>query len=408
MGIEIVCLLGDVIHMKESSRGEHIENTVSVAVLGGGHAGRGLAAYLARRGLNVSLFNRTFENIAAIAKHGGLDVSGVVNGFAPITTVTDDVAEAILGRDILIVTVPAHAHRFYAESMAPFLEPGQLVLLMPGRTGGALEFAQVIGCLLETGDIMLGEAQTFTFVSRTTGPSSVKVSEVKNSVRVSAFPATFNGLFLRRLREIPLILEAASDVLETSLNNIGAMLHPAPTILSAGLLESRSGGYDHYIEGISQSVGRLIEKMDAERMAVASRFTRSPVSLIQWLKDSYNASGTSLYECIQTVDAYVGVGSPSTLQHRYVLEDIPTGLVPISYFGKIAGVQTPAIDSIVEIACQLYDIDFWTIGRNPHSLGLVGMTTDEIKEYVAGGFGFSDEVSVDEPVDIYEMEMNRW
>jgi opine dehydrogenase len=108
------------------------------------------------------------------------------------------------------------------------------------------------------------------------------------------------------------------------------------------------------------------------------------------------------------VDAYVGVGSPSTLQHRYVLEDIPTGLVPISYFGKIAGVQTPAMDSIVELACQLYGIDFWAVGRNPHSLGLVGMTIDEIKEYVAGGFRFSDEMSADEPIDVYEMEENRW
>lgn len=166
---------------------------------------------------------------------------------------------------------------------------------------------------------------------------------------------------------------------------MGAMLHPTPTILCAGLLESRCGGYNHYLEAISKTVGNFIERIDAERVEVASNFSVSPLTLLDWLRQSYDAEGDTLYECIRSIDAYKGVGCPSTLQHRYVLEDVPTGLVPISYLGKLSGVKTPAIDSIINIACQLYQTDFWSSGRKSRCLGLNGMTIPEVIEYVQTG-----------------------
>jgi opine dehydrogenase len=109
------------------------------------------------------------------------------------------------------------------------------------------------------------------------------------------------------------------------------------------------------------------------------------LTLLDWLRQSYDAEGDTLYECIRSIDAYKGVGCPTTLQHRYVLEDVPTGLVPISYLGKLSGVKTPAIESIVNIACQLYQTDFWSSGRKPRCLGLNGMTIPEVIEYVQTG-----------------------
>ena len=110
---------------------------VRVAVLGAGHAGRGLASYLSIHGFDVALYNRTIGNVKGILDRRGIDVYGIVEAFAPIPLVTDDVAAAIVGRNILIITVPAQAHPFFAKTMGPHLESDQTVLLMPGRTGGA-------------------------------------------------------------------------------------------------------------------------------------------------------------------------------------------------------------------------------------------------------------------------------
>ncbi|MFX1473668.1 MAG: 2-dehydropantoate 2-reductase N-terminal domain-containing protein, partial [Promethearchaeota archaeon] len=145
----------------------HTLDPTRVAVLGAGHAGRGLASYLSFHGLDVSLYNRTKDHVKGIIEANGIHMQGIVKAFAPLQLVTDDMAYAIDGRNLLIVTVPAQAHTFFAETMGPHLEEGQTVLLMPGRTGGALEFAKILSDNSHGDDILLGEAQTFSLVSRT-------------------------------------------------------------------------------------------------------------------------------------------------------------------------------------------------------------------------------------------------
>ncbi|TFH04770.1 MAG: NADP transhydrogenase subunit alpha [Candidatus Thorarchaeota archaeon] len=380
---------------------------IRVAVLGAGHAGRGLASYLSIHGFDVSLYNRTFANVKRISRRGGIKVQGLFEAFAHLSLVTDDIAKAVEDRDILIIIVPAQAHTFFAKSMIPHLESRQTILLMPGRTGGALEFARTLRSQSYTDDILLGEAQTFSFVSRITGPDSVLISKVKNSTKVSAFPAFHNHRFMRSLRRLPITFNMADDVMETSLDNVGAMLHPTPTILCAGLLESKEGGYNHYHDAISKSVGRLIERMDAERISVSREFVSQSVSLLEWLRSTYDAKGTTLCECIRSIDAYDDIGSPSSLNHRYVLEDVPTGLVPISYLGRLAGVETPAIDAVINMACQLYDYNFWSSGRNLGSLGLEGLNPSEVQEYVRTGIIPEKSSELYEIPDVTELEVDE-
>ncbi|MHA3965065.1 MAG: NAD/NADP octopine/nopaline dehydrogenase family protein [Candidatus Thorarchaeota archaeon SMTZ1-45] len=380
---------------------------IRVAVLGAGHAGRGLAGYLSIHGFDVSLYNRTITNIKNISKISGIKVQGLYDSFAHFPLVTDDIAKAIEDRDILIVVVPAQAHTFFAKSMAPHLQSGQTILLMPGRTGGALEFAQILRSQSHTNRILLGEAQTFSFVSRITGTDSVLVSKVKNTTKVSAFPASHNNRFLRSLRRLPITFSMADDVMETSLDNVGAMLHPTPTILCAGLLESKEGGYNHYHDAISESVGRLIERMDVERISVSREYVSHPVSLLEWLRTTYDAEGTTLCDCIQSTDAYDDVGSPLSLNHRYVLEDVPTGLVPISHLGRLVGVDTPAINAVINMACQLYNHDFWSSGRNLVRLGLAGLDPGEIQEYVRSGAIPEKYPELHEISDMFELEVDE-
>jgi opine dehydrogenase len=385
---------------------KYTSDPVRVAVLGAGHAGRGLASYLSINGIDVSIYNRTFRNVEKISERCGIDVHGLIEAFAPISLVTDDMAAAVADRDVLIITVPAQAHPFFARTLGPHLESGQIVLLMPGRTGGALEFARILKSNEHTEDILLGEAQTFSFVSRIMSPDSVMISKIKNSVKVSSFPASHNQQFIKSLIQLPLVLELAEDVMETSLNNIGAILHPTPTILCAGLLESKRGGYNHYHDAISRTVGRLVEKMDSERVRVAKEFSVDYVSVLEWLRTTYGAKGTTLYECIRSIDAYDGIGSPSSLNHRYVLEDVPTGLVPIAGLGQLTGVPTPAIDAVVNIACQLYECDFWEIGRNLENLALDGMSPHEVREYVQTGQPPVDYPDFHEMLDTYGLEVD--
>jgi opine dehydrogenase len=177
----------------------------------------------------------------------------------------------------------------------------------------------------------------------------------------------------------------AENVLETSLGNVNAMLHPAPMILNAGLIESQCGGFLHYHDLISESIGNLIERMDEERVSIASKFSLDSAKLIEWLTEVYDAKGNTLCECLKSIDAYDDVTCAANLNHRYIHEDIPTGLVPISDIGRLVGVNTPVIDSIISIANQVCQQDFRSIGRSVESLGLTGIEIDELREYVDVG-----------------------
>ena len=221
---------------------------------------------------------------------------GVVEGFAPIESISDDMADIIPGRDIVIVSVPQQAHKSYAVTMSTWLEAGQTVLIMPGATGGAFEFLQVFESNSSVNDIILAESQTFSLVSRIIDAKSVMISKIKNTVRVSALPAIMNRTLLESLNRLPLNFDLAESVLETSLGNVNAMLHPAPMILNSGLIESQCGGFLHYHDLISETVGKFIERMDSERLRIAQALSVDSASLIEWLGEVYNAVGETLCE----------------------------------------------------------------------------------------------------------------
>jgi opine dehydrogenase len=117
-------------------------------VIGAGNGGKAMAAHLALMGFEVTLYNRTFEHIAAIQARGGITLESEdplgPNGFGPLTCITSDMKVAIENGDIIMVVTPAYAHYDIAREAAPYLQPEQIVILNPGRTLGAIEFDRVL------------------------------------------------------------------------------------------------------------------------------------------------------------------------------------------------------------------------------------------------------------------------
>jgi opine dehydrogenase len=139
---------------------------------------------------------------------------------------------------------------------------------------------------------------------------------------------------------------------------------------------------------MTPAVTGFLEVIDQERLAVARAFGVELNSAKEWLQRSYDGvSGETLYERIQSNRAYEGIKAPKTLQVRHLLEDIPTGLVPLASLGALAGVPTPACRAVIDIGCGLLDRDFWAEGRNAQNLGLSGMSVEEIREFVRTGVG---------------------
>lgn len=357
---------------------------VRYAVIGAGNGGLAMAGYLALRGFSVNLYNRTREKLESLIDNPVITLSGSVEGKGILNLVTGHIGEAVQNADIIMVTVPATGHYHMAKAMAPYLRDGQIIVLNPGRTGGALEVYETIrksGC---EKDIVVAEAQTFIYACRATGPDSARIFSVKHEVALSAIPAKFTRRVIRLLSGAYPQFVPAKDVMETSLNNFGAIFHPAPTLLNSGHIE-RGQTFEYYLEGITPSIGQMLERLDAERMKVARALGVKAVSAREWLEESYGARGDSIYEAIQNNPAYKGLTAPKGLETRYIYEDVPCSLVPIDSMAEHLGIETPAIDTIIRLATMMTGRDFREEGRTVDKLGLKGLSVTEIHQLAQTG-----------------------
>jgi opine dehydrogenase len=108
-----------------------------------------------------------------------------------------------------------------------------------------------------------------------------------------------------------------------------------------------------------------------------------------WLLQTYGLGGETLRETFQRLTyeptgPYQWTGTPPSVQHKYVIEDVPCGLVAMSSLGRVAGVATPVIDGLIAITSAMLGRDFRAEGRNLDHLGLGGKTVDQIRAHVEG------------------------
>ncbi len=361
-------------------------NDLKVAVLGAGNGALAMAGHLGLQGFPIRLYNKFAEEIADVQANQGVTVEGEVEGFGPVEMATTDPAPVVSWADVILVVVPAFVHRFIAEACAPHLHDGQIVLLNPGRTGGALEFANVLQKQGVQANIHLAEAQSLVYACRISGPGRVNIKGIKRQMPVATFPAITREPVMEKLARLYPQFTPVANVLETGLDNIGAVFHPAAVVLNTNSIEA---GVEHeFYMDMTPTVAHFLEVIDRERLLVARAFGVTLDSAREWLLKNYEGViGQNLYECLQSNQAYKGIKGPSSINTRALLEDVPTGLVPLVSLGELAGVATPASRAVVNMAAILLDRDFWGEGRSASNLGLAGMSVDEIRRFVNTGVG---------------------
>jgi len=363
-------------------------SATNYTVVGAGHGGKGMAAHLALMGCPVTLYNRTPDSVSAIRKRGGIDLEGFdggPHGFGRLARVTSDMGEALAEADVVMVVVPSSAHADIARGAAPHLRDGQIVVLHPGRTLGAMEFKYVLRAAGCCADVTVAEAETLIYASRSDGPAQARIFSIKEAVPLAALPAVRTARVLEALAPAYPQFIDGGNVLQTGMNNMGAIFHPALTLLNAGRIENTGGEFQFYIDGVTPSVARVLEVLDRERVTVAAALGIRARTAMEWLKMAYDATGANLYEAIHNQVGYYGIQAPRTLNHRYITEDIPMSLVPIAGLGERYGVSVRAISSIIQLACIIHSTDYWRRGRDPRKLGLEQMSVSELTRYVNEG-----------------------
>ncbi|MGV8135452.1 MAG: NAD/NADP octopine/nopaline dehydrogenase family protein [Mangrovibacterium sp.] len=342
---------------------------MKIAVIGAGNGGQAISAYLALCGNEVTLFDRSEYVIDALNKRGSITLQGALTGSAKISKITHDLADSILGAKIIMVATTANAHGVLARQLAPYLKKDQIVVLNPGRTGGALEFRESLAQCGFKEHIYVAEVQTLVYACRIIEPGVVNIIGIKEKVLLSALPSSETSYILEELNQFYPCFIPAQNVLVTSFENIGAIFHPSVVLFNAATIERGTSFY--FYRDMTPYVAEFIEAIDAERIMMGKVYGINIMNVTDWVSFAYGGiQGNTLCERMKNNPAYYEILAPSQLHCRQIYEDIPTGFVPMLEFGRLANAKMPLFESMLSICSQLLHTDFTQEGRSLAKLGL--------------------------------------
>jgi len=370
-----------------------------IAVLGGGNVGHTIAADLTLAGYKVNFYEHPQfeETFKTTLEKGVVEIEDEKTGRherARIHNVTTDMKEAISDVRLILVALPSFGQELFFNTMIPYLKDGQVVFVMTGNFG-SLRLRKLLSEKVPNLKITIYETCTMPYGTRLVGPARVSVhwgvgpwigtqsmAGLPKRVRpVCALPAKDTNVALEEFQKLYPLFSPAKNVLISVLNNANFVIHPAPSMLSAGRIEYANlylkCDFRLHREAHTPSV-RRIEDGIADEMAALIRTLGDNVAITKtWVKEWSDYQQTVPIE-------HVSLG-PRTLRDRYITEDIPYGLVPMSELGEKLGVATPLINAFIEIASVLNQEDYRKTGRTLEYLGLAELSKEQIVKLVEEG-----------------------
>ena len=136
---------------------------------------------------------------------------------------------------------------------------------------------------------------------------------------------------------------------------------------------------------MTPSIGAFVEALDRERVQLAASFGIEMVPIREWYRVAYGVDAATLTEAVRKNPAYEGIKGQKTLKTRYLMEDIPTGLVPMIALGKMQGIDMPRMAVVAELGQYLLNEDFFVTGRTLENLGLENMTSETFIDFIETG-----------------------
>jgi opine dehydrogenase len=359
-----------------------------IAIIGAGNGGCAAAAQLTGAGFEVRLWGRSSGTTAPLAAIGGVHYEGALgDGFAPIARITNDAGEAIKGADLVLIMAPTHAHADVARTVAPHLAEDQVVMAAPGHT------LLLIPNAIRRHGGGLGtycDSSSLPFICRKSAPDKIRITRVAQILYFAAFPGERVDATAERIRQVFPQIVPRPSLLHTVFPYTNAVHHPPALLLNVGRVESTGGDYHHYYDGITPSVGRLIDALDAERVAVAAALGVTIEPLPQFFfRMGYTSAagrdGGTAYDVFHNSEPNRFIRAPASIDHRFFNEDVPYGLVAIAELGRIAGVPTPVADAVIDIAAIVAARPFRSEGLTAERMGIAGLSAPALAMLLATG-----------------------
>lgn len=316
---------------------------------------------------------------------GNIKIEGMFSKYEkPVVIPTDFIEEntqkAVERADIIMINTPAFAQEVYEELIGKYGHRGQIVVFPCGGFS-AVNFNNYLKEIGREKDFFVCETGSFIYTTKLTGLGSVLIKDMKSSVMFACVDEKSTDYALSVMNRIYPQFYKAENVWQTSFSNPSSTLHTITTLCNMSRIE-QMGSYKNSFYDITPAVARIIEKVDEERCKIASYFFKNVMSVTEIMCSLYNIKYDNIYDTIKNIGAFKIQYAPNNLKHRYVAEDVPYSLVPISTIGKKLGICSPNMDSIINLASMSNNVNYFEDGRNADKIGFRAEQAKYFKETV--------------------------
>ena len=358
----------------------------NLSVLGGGNTAFSIAANLALKGYEITLYELPSfaASVAPLEGNREIRLTGVdEQGSAHIHRVTCEMGEAA-ENDLLLISIPSYGHQAFADALVPHLRPGHIVVLLPGNLG-SLAFARQAREAGRDQGVLFTETDTAPYVCRKLGPAHAHIWGVVTGLGLGVFPARESERAVEALSGVFPGIWAYQHAAACGLNATNPIVHPAGVLMNAGRIEYARGEFYFYEEGVMPGVVRAIKAVDSERLAVAAALgtTLDTVEENYW-KGGFGPRG-DLWATINGSRMLTQLRAPGSLETRWLTEDIPFGIATWALLGQDQGVPTPVLRALTDLGSAVTGEEFWRSARTPADLGVAGLSPGRMVEYLTEG-----------------------
>ncbi|MFC6490330.1 NAD/NADP octopine/nopaline dehydrogenase family protein, partial [Nitratireductor sp. GCM10026969] len=323
------------------------------------------------------------ERTRRLAAGEPLTATGAVEGtFHP--GIADSAEALVREADVLLVAVPGYGHKAVFDAIAPHIRPGQAVVISSHASFGALYLSR----LLADRKVMAPIIAWGTTATTGRQPSYVEasVNTVRSKIDMCTLPETRSaeGLALCRRLFGDRFVER-EGLLAISLSNLNPQNHMGIALCNMTRMEhgeTWSQGFN-----VTPNVGRLLEALDRERLAIAEALGLSVRTIFEHFHLSFHVPQDTVSNMNQEMHRQGRGGTgPATADSRYVTEDVPYGLFVTVKLGEMTGREARLHRAGVEIFSALYGRDFAGENSLVPALDLDRMTLDDLKALTRSGF----------------------
>ena len=357
-----------------------------VAVLGGGADARLIAALCLAAETEVKLFSAYSTELELLRNSSGISLRGAgpVGTYqadrdsVPSVQTTAELDTAVSDAEVIFLSGPIHKQRTYAMVLATHLSDGQILVMAPGRSLGALEtawFLRIGGC---AADITIVETQGLPYWYEASG-SQLALSEA-GPVAAATLPAGRTEV-LQQLKAFLPNINPVESVLWSGFAD-GSALVEVPGLLvngpavSHGVAELPMGAQplpqnQTFAALLGNEQHAIIQQLADERHTVAAKFgVRGLPSADAWI-DTH--AGTLRGEGSRSI--------PGSDVAKDLLRDGVIGsLVPLLSAAELTGVSVPMTQSMVTLVTSVLGVDVAAAGRRLDTIGIQAGDVDAARK----------------------------